>query len=77
MVALGSCLLLQNDVCRIIYKMCSTKGNMYAVIKEIIRTQGGPDIGSVRAPLAPLTEGDLPICKEAAEMIAEAIKKYC
>jgi len=69
--------VIQNDVCRIIYKMCSAKGNMYAVIKEIIRLQGGPDIGSVRAPLAELTENDLPVCKEAADMITEAIKKYC
>ena len=69
--------LIQNDVCRIIYKMCSTKGNMYAVIKEIIRMQGGPDIGSVRAPLAELVEADYAICKEAADMIATAIAKYC
>ena len=27
----------------------SGHGNVYAVIKEIIRVQGGPDIGSVRA----------------------------
>ena len=41
---------IQNECCRIIYKMCSAAGNMYAVIKEIIRLQGGPDAGSVRAP---------------------------
>ena len=33
---------VQNAACRIIYKMCSAHGNMYAVIKEIIRLQGGP-----------------------------------
>ena len=38
---------VQNDCCRIIYKMCSAQGNMYAVIKEVIRLQGGPDAGSV------------------------------
>lgn len=69
--------VIQNDACRIIYKMCSAKGNMYAVIKEIIRIQGGPDIGSVRAPLAELQEADFAICKEAADMITEAIAKYC
>ena len=42
---------VQNECCRIIYKMCSTTGNMYAVIKEILRRTGGPDVGSVRAPL--------------------------
>lgn len=68
---------LQNDICRIIYKMCSPRGNMYATIKEIIRLQGGPDVGSVRAPLAELIVADRKIVKECADMIAEAIKKYC
>lgn len=68
---------IQNEACRIIYKMCSTYGNMYAAIKEIIRLQGGPDAGGVKAPLAELAEADRAICKEAADMIAEAIRKYC
>ena len=68
---------VQNAACRIIYKMCSAHGNMYAVIKEIIRLQGGPDVGGVKAPLADLAEADLAICKETADMIAETIQKYC
>ncbi len=68
---------IQNAACRIIYKMCSTRGNMYAVIKEIIRLQGGPDVGGVKAPLADLEEADLMICKKIADMIAEAVHKYC
>ncbi len=68
---------IQNDICRIIYKLCEPHGNMYAVIKEVIRMQGGPDIGSVRAPLAELIEADKAICKEASDMIDEAYKKYC
>lgn len=68
---------VQNAACRIIYKMCSTHGNMYAAIKEIIRLQGGPDVGGVKAPLTELAEGDKAVCKEIADMIVEAIKKYC
>lgn len=68
---------VQNEACRIIYKLCAAHGNMYAVIKEVIRMQGGPDIGGVKAPLAGLIESDKAVCKEAADMIAEAIKKYC
>ncbi|HBA68757.1 MAG TPA: N-acetylneuraminate lyase [Lachnospiraceae bacterium] len=68
---------VQNDICRIIYKMCSTHGNLYATIKEIIRIQGGPDVGSVRAPLAELAETDRTITEECAKMIADAVKKYC
>lgn len=68
---------IQNEICRIIYKMCSTHGNMYATIKEIIRLQGGPDVGGVRAPLAQLTEDDKEIAKACAEQIAVAIQTYC
>ena len=68
---------IQNECCRIIYKMCSAQGNMYAVIKEIIRLQGGPDVGGVRAPLLNLAEGDGAVTAQAAQMIADAIAKYC
>lgn len=68
---------IQNECCRIIYKMCSGRGNMYAMIKQIIRLRGGPDCGSARLPLAQLEESDLPIAKEAADMITAAIEKYC
>ena len=68
---------IQNECCRIIYKMCTARGNLYAVIKEILRRTGGPDVGSVRLPLAPLAEGDSPIVDECVSMIRAAIGKYC
>ena len=68
---------MQNEACRIIYKMCSAHGNMYAVIKEILRRNGGPDCGSVRAPLAELIESDYPIVDACVAMINAAIAKYC
>jgi N-acetylneuraminate lyase len=74
---MAKALEIQNDCCRIIYKMCSGHGNMYGMIKEILRINGGPDCGSVRAPLAELIESDLPIAQECAEMIRTAIAKYC
>ena len=74
---LDKALEIQNDCCRIIYKMCSAHGNMYAVIKAILRKQGAPDCGSVRAPLAELVEADMAIVDESAAMIAAAIVKYC
>ena len=74
---LATALDIQNDCCRIIYKMCSTKGNMYGVIKEILRRNGGPDCGSVRAPLAELVENDLPIVDACVDMIRAAVAKYC
>ena len=68
---------IQNEVCRIIYKLCSAHGNMYAVIKGVLRRQGGPDCGGVRLPLASLAPGDEAVVEESAAMIAAAIQKYC
>ena len=61
----------------IIYKMCSCRGNMYGVIKEIIKIREGLELGSVRKPLAALVPEDMPIVNECVAMIDEAIKKFC
>lgn len=68
---------LQYDINEVIYKMCSCHGNMYGVIKEILRMNENLDIGGVREPLAALAETDMPIVEEAAQMIRTAIQKYC
>ena len=68
---------IQNECCRIIYKLCSAKGNMYAVIKAVLVKQGGPDCGGVRLPLANLIPEDEAVVEESAKMIAAAIAKYC
>ena len=68
---------LQYDINEIIYKMCSCHGNMYGVIKEILRINENLNIGSVREPLVALIEEDMLIVKEAASMIKRAIEKYC
>lgn len=60
----------------IIYKMCSAHGNMYGVIKAILKINEGLELGSVREPLAPLNEADKAIVEEAAKMIRDAISKY-
>lgn len=67
---------IQDECCHIIYHMCSAQGNMYAVIKEILRLRGAPDIGSVRAPLYPLQSGDELIAKDCAEEIERRIKQF-
>ncbi|MBS4803521.1 MAG: dihydrodipicolinate synthase family protein [Clostridium sp.] len=68
---------LQFDINEIIYKMCSCHGNMYGVIKEILRINENLDIGGVREPLVALVEDDIPVVQEAALMIKIAIKAYC
>ena len=74
---LATALEIQNDCCRIIYKLCSGHGNMYGMIKEVLRKMGCPDCGSVRAPLAELIDSDYPIAEECVAMIQAAIAKYC
>ena len=74
---MATALEIQNDCCRIIYKLCSGHGNMYGMIKEVLRKMGCPDCGSVRAPLAELIESDYPIADECVAMIQAAIAKYC
>ena len=74
---LAKALEIQNDCCRIIYKLCSGHGNMYGMIKESLRRLGAPDCGSVRAPLAELVEADYPIVDECVAMIQAALNKYC
>jgi len=74
---LATALEIQNECCRIIYKLCSGHGNMYGMIKEALRRMGCPDCGSVRAPLAELIESDYAIVDEAVAMIQAAVAKYC
>ena len=61
----------------IIYKMCTCKGNLYAVMKEILKIREGLDLGSVRKPMPGLAQSDMPCVKECADMIAAAVGKYC
>ncbi len=68
---------VQNEICRIIYKMCSTPANLYAVMKEIIKQQYGLDLGGVRAPLTNLTPDDMATVSACSEQIKAAIAQYC
>lgn len=67
---------IQYAVNEIIALMCSAHGNMYAVIKAIIKMNSGIDLGSVRKPLAALTDDDMKIVEEAALKIRKAIEEY-
>lgn len=61
----------------IIYKMCSGHGNMYGMIKEMLRINESLDLGGVREPLPQLIDSDLAIAQEAARMVKEAVAAYC
>ena len=66
---------IQYDADRIIYKMCEAHGNLYAVMKEILRRMYGLELGGVRAPLPGLIPEDEAVVAEAQKMIEEAIAK--
>ncbi len=68
---------VQYAIDEIIYAMCDCKGNLYAVMKEILRIRENLDIGSVRKPLPALVAEDMPQVKKCAEMIDKAIADFC
>ena len=67
---------LQFAINDIIGKLTSAHGNMYAVIKEVLKLNEGLTIGSVRAPLTPVVEADRPIVEAAAALIQETKERF-
>lgn len=67
---------VQDEICHIIYKMCSAHGNLYAVMKAILAKKG-VNCGTVRKPLPGLIDSDAPIVEASAAMIDAAISKFC
>lgn len=73
---LGKAREIQYAVNAVIYKMCSARGNMYGVIKEILKINENLELGGVRKPLPSLADADREIAAEAAKMIRDAKEKY-
>ena len=67
---------IQDDCLQIIINLCGCKGNMYAVIKAVLRKMGAPDCGGVRAPLFNLVPEDEAQIDKCVEMIKAAYAKY-
>ncbi len=67
---------IQYAVNEVIYKMCSAHGNLYGVIKGVLRINEGLELGGVRKPLPGLSETDMEIVREAAGMICAAKERY-
>lgn len=66
---------IQYEVDRIIYAMCACHGNLYAVMKEILKIREGLELGGVREPLPNLIPEDMPQVQKCAAMIDAAIAK--
>ena len=67
---------IQDECCHIIYELCSCHGNMYAVIKAVLRELGGPNVGGVRRPLSDVVPEDMPTVRSCAEHIRAACEKF-
>ena len=67
---------LQFTINAIIGKLTAAHGNMYSVIKEVLKINENLNIGSVRSPLTPVTDADRPIVEEAARLIREAKEAF-
>ncbi len=67
---------IQYRVNTIISKLCSAHGNMYGVIKAVLKINENLELGGVRAPLPSLTGEDRTVVEEAARMIREAKEIY-
>ncbi len=67
---------IQYAVNDIIGKLCSACGNMYAVIKAVLRENEGLELGGVRPPLPNLADEDRKIVQEAARLIRDAKAAY-
>ena len=67
---------LQYDINEIIYALCACKGNMYGVIKAVLKKREGLELGGVREPLFNLVPEDMPKVDKAADMIDAAMAKW-
>ena len=67
---------IQLTITDIILTMVQAKGNLYDVMKIILKREG-LDIGRVRGPLAQTTQDDETIIEKAHQMIKDAKAKYC
>uniref|UniRef100_UPI003F4B865A dihydrodipicolinate synthase family protein n=1 Tax=Brachyspira catarrhinii TaxID=2528966 RepID=UPI003F4B865A len=63
---------IQYKIDRIIYAMCECHGNLYAVMKAILKLKG-LELGGVRKPLSNIIDADKPKIEKCAKMIDDAI----
>lgn len=66
---------LQDEICSIISLLVSGQGNLYALIKELLRRRGTA-CGSVRAPLTAISAEDQKIVDECEKRIKRAEMAY-
>lgn len=67
---------IQMAITDIIFTMVGGQGNLYDVMKQILKREG-LDCGHVRGPLKRVTEADEVVIEKSHQMIQAARAKYC
>lgn len=67
---------LQFRINEIIKVLTSAHGNMYGVIKQVLKINEGLELGDVRSPLASVIEADQAIIEQAARLIQETKAEF-
>ena len=67
---------LQFAINDIIGVLTSAHGNMYGVIKEVLRINEGLELGSVRSPLTAVVEADQEVIQRAAQLIQDTKARF-
>ena len=67
---------LQYTINDIIAQLVSGHGNMYAIIKGVLKINEGLDIGAVRLPLTSAVKEDQQYIEKAANLISEAKERF-
>ena len=66
---------IQGALLGIINQMCRATGNLYSVLKALLRIQG-VEIGEVRCPLPRVAAEDQPLVDACARRIETEIQRY-
>ena len=68
---------IQHEVNGIIADLCGCHGNMYAVIKAVLKINEGLELGSVHRPMVGVIPEDMPKVEAVAARIRAAIARFC
>ncbi len=68
---------IQDRCCDVIALAASARGNLYGVLKEVLRISFEIDCGSVRPPLEQISEEDKQIALKCTKIIENARNRYC
>lgn len=67
---------IQTDINEVIFKIINCDGNLYDIMKKVLKVKEDIYVGPVRAPLPQASDGDAITIGEIASLITKAEEKY-